>query len=348
MDAHPAASIFPLMSEQEYAGLLEDIRANGLREPIIVDSKTKTILDGRNRYRACRESETVPEFEWYDGDDPTGYVVSLNLHRRHLSESQRAMIANRIANAGHGGDRRSDQAAKLPLVTQERASALLNVSPRLVRAARVVEQHGTPELIAAVDAGKVAVSAAVRELQRNETAKLAREAAAPTGRYRCIVLDPPWEGADTGDENPIGRGDPAYATMRLPEIAALPVPDLMETDDCHVYLWATNRVLPLAFTLLDTWGIRYITMLTWCKPSIGVGRYYRNNTEHVLFGMTGTRLLARSDVGTWFTADRQGRHSTKPVEFYSMVEACSPGPRLEMFARAPREGWTVWGGEAGV
>lgn len=345
MDAHPAAGLFPMMSATEYSGLLEDIRQNGLREPIVVDSKTKTILDGRNRYRACRESATVPEFQWYDGDDPTGYVVSLNLHRRHLNESQRAMIAARLATLRNGQRPSSiDEGA----ITQGKAAQLLNVSKPSVERARVVLSEGTPELIAAVDAGVVAVSAAVRELQRTETAKMAKVANPATGRYRCIVLDPPWEGADSGDENPIGRGDPAYATMRLPEIAALPLPDLMEPDDCHVYLWVTNRILPLAFSLLEPWGLRYITTLTWCKPSIGVGRYYRNNTEHALFCMTGTRVLARADVGTWFEAKRQGRHSTKPSEFYSMVEDCSPGPRLEMFARAPRDGWTVWGGEVDV
>lgn len=345
MDAHPAAELFPMMSAQEYAGLLEDIRQHGLREPIVVDSKTKTILDGRNRYRACRESLRVPEFEWYDGDDPTGYVVSLNLHRRHLNESQRAMIAARLANLPSGA--RTDL-APIGARSQKDAAKMLNVGERSVERAATVLREGTAEMVAAVDAGHVAVSAAVRELQRTETAKMAKMANPATGRYRCIVLDPPWEGADSGDENPIGRGDPAYATMRLPEIAALPMRDLMEPDDCHVYLWVTNRILPLAFSLLEPWGLRYITTLTWCKPSIGVGRYYRNNTEHALFCMTGTRVLARADVGTWFEADRQGRHSTKPVEFYTMVEQCSPGPRLEMFARAPRDGWTVWGGEAGV
>ncbi len=345
MNIHPAAELFPLMNQQEYAGLLSDIRANGLIEPILVDGRTRSIIDGRNRYRACRELGIKPEFAWWDGDDPTGYIVSKNLHRRHLNESQRAMVAARIATLPLGSNQYVGRSIDLP-TTQDEAARLLNVSTPSVKRARVVLERGTPEQVAAVESGQKAVSAIFYDLEREKTAKLATLTAAPTGRYRCIVLDPPWEGADTGDASPMGCGDPPYATMRLPEIAALPIPDLMEPDDCHVYLWATNRVLPLAFTLLDTWGIRYITMLTWCKPSVGVGRYYRTNTEHVLFGMTGTRMLARADVGTWFAADRQGRHSTKPVEFYEIVEQCSPGPRLEMFARAPREGWTVWGGEA--
>lgn len=176
MDAHPAAALFPLMSATEYAGLLEDIRQHGLREPIVVDSKTKTILDGRNRYRACRESLRVPQFEWYDGDDPTGYVVSLNLHRRHLNESQRAMIAARLANAPSGA--RTDL-APIGARSQKDAAKMLNVGERSVERAATVLRKGTAEMVAAVDAGHVAVSAAVQQIaatkQRDDIRALASE-----------------------------------------------------------------------------------------------------------------------------------------------------------------------------
>lgn len=194
--------------------------------------------------------------------------------------------------------------------------------------------------------GATSVKNVDRELQREDTAELAKEVESVTGKYRCIVIDPPWEGKDSGDKDPIGKGDPNYVTMSFDDIAKLPVADLVEPDDCHLYMWVTNRMLPKAFALLDGWGVRYITTLTWCKPSIGVGRYYRNNTEHVIFGIVGSRLLAKADVGTWFEAKREGPHSTKPQEFYDIVESCSPGPRLEMFGRKQREGWTVWGAEA--
>lgn len=187
-----------------------------------------------------------------------------------------------------------------------------------------------------------------REELRADTSALAQETEPISGQYRTIVIDPPWAASDSGDDDPVGRGNPNYATMTLEEIGALAIGELAMPDDCHLYLWVTNRMLPKAYSLLDAWNFRYITTLTWCKPTIGVGRYYRNNTEHVIFGITGTRLLARADVGTWFEADREGKHSTKPTEFYRIVEECSPGPRLEMFARRPREGWMVWGAEADV
>lgn len=163
--------------------------------------------------------------------------------------------------------------------------------------------------------------------------------------YQTIVLDPPWDWGDEGDCDQFGRARPAYATMNIEEIAALPVPDLADCN-CHLYLWITNRSLPKGFDLIRNWGFRYITMLTWCKPSIGMGNYYRGSTEQVLFAVRGSLPLLRNDIGTWFTAQRPGEHSAKPECFYNMVEQCSPGPWLEMFARNQRPGWKCWGAEA--
>lgn len=162
--------------------------------------------------------------------------------------------------------------------------------------------------------------------------------------YQTIVIDPPWDWGDEGDQDQLGRARPTYKTMPLEEIAALPVGDLAG-DNAHLYLWITNRSLPKGFGLLDGWGFRYVTMLTWVKPSFGMGNYFRGSTEHVLFGCKGSLPLLRRDCPTHFLAERPNRHSSKPPEFYAMVETCSPGPWLEMFARNPRHGWVAWGAE---
>lgn len=163
-------------------------------------------------------------------------------------------------------------------------------------------------------------------------------------RYPAIILDPPWDWRDQGAVDQFGRTKPDYATMRLTDIEALPVPDLAE-DNAHLYLWVTNYCLRDGLDLCDLWGFRYITLLTWCKPSIGVGNYFRVNTEHVIFGVRGKLPLLRNDLGTHFAAGRPGPHSAKPDEFYSIVETSSPGPWLEMFARTVRSGWAQWGAE---
>jgi hypothetical protein len=149
---HPLAEIFPLIEGVEFDELVEDIRANGLHEPIVVYEDQ--ILDGRNRYRACQAAGIEPAFTVYTGDDPVGYVVSLNLRRRHLAESQRAMVAAKLATLRLGDNQHSEG----PSI--EEASRLLNVGHASVERAKTVQRTGAPELVSAVQRGAVSVSAA--------------------------------------------------------------------------------------------------------------------------------------------------------------------------------------------
>ena len=160
--------------------------------------------------------------------------------------------------------------------------------------------------------------------------------------FQTIVTDPPWDWSDEGDVNQFGRTKPEYATMPIEEIEKLPI-DKISDENCHLYLWVTNRSLPKAFRLIKNWGFRYITCLTWVKPSIGVGNYFRGSTEQVLFAVKGCQPLKRKDVGTHFLANRGEVHSAKPDEFYSLVESCSYAPYIDVFGRKERDGWSVWG-----
>lgn len=167
-------------------------------------------------------------------------------------------------------------------------------------------------------------------------------------RYATIVADPPWSPEAAGVVDVYGRSNPTYTTMGAAEIAALivdgePVRELAD-DDAHLYLWVTNRTIWHGPAIMEAWGFRYVGMVTWCKPSIGMGNYFRNNTEHVLFGVRGSQGLKVRDQGTWFQAARgPAGHSSKPEEFYELVDRCSPGPVLELFGRRQRAGWIVWG-----
>lgn len=159
---HPLANIFPLIEGRAFADLVEDIRANGVREPLWMYQHQ--ILDGRNRYRAAKEVGALCEIRQYEGDDPMGFVVSLNLHRRHLTESQRAMVAAKLANIQQNSFSGNQHvpAANLPTpaVSQAKAAEMLNVSERTVRAASKVKDDAVPELSRAVERGEVSVSAA--------------------------------------------------------------------------------------------------------------------------------------------------------------------------------------------
>ena len=184
-----------------------------------------------------------------------------------------------------------------------------------------------------------------REAQRQENAGKIQELATPLeakGLFQTIVIDPPWDWGDEGDVNQMGRAKPDYHTMPIEEIMALPVGQIAD-ENCHLYLWTTNRSLPKAFRLLEAWGFRYITCITWVKPYYGMGNYFRGDTEQILFGVKGSQPLKRKDVGTHFEAPRGKGHSAKPEEFYTLVESCSYGPYIDIFGRRGREGWSVWG-----
>ena len=152
---HPVSEIFPSMPPAEFDALVADITANGLREPIHVMGNS--VVDGRHRYRACLQAGIEPQFVVVpDGTDLNALVISLNLRRRHLDESQRAMVAARLANLPLG----SNQHAQICAPSQDSAAEMLNVSRRTVQHARAVLEHGAPELATAVDSGVIAVSSA--------------------------------------------------------------------------------------------------------------------------------------------------------------------------------------------
>jgi len=165
------------------------------------------------------------------------------------------------------------------------------------------------------------------------------------GLFQTIVIDPPWDWGDEDGNNLFGRAKPDYATMPFEDILKSPVTRLAD-ENCHLYLWVTNWSLPKGFELIEAWGFRYITCLTWVKPSFGLGIYFRGSTEQVLFAIKGNIPLRRHDVGTHFEAPRGERHSEKPNEVYGLIESCSYGPYLEIFSRHQRDGWTMWGADA--
>jgi ParB-like chromosome segregation protein Spo0J len=152
---HPLADIFPLLEGEEFDALVADIQASGLHEPIRLYEDQ--ILDGRNRYRACQALGLDCATQLYTGDDPVGFVISRNVRRRHLDESQRAMVGARLATLPRGANQHAETSAP----TQHEAATLLHVSSDSIQTARKVQREGVQEIIDAVDAGKIAVSAAV-------------------------------------------------------------------------------------------------------------------------------------------------------------------------------------------
>lgn len=178
---------------------------------------------------------------------------------------------------------------------------------------------------------------------------------AGTTRFRTILADPPWQFQNrTGKMAPEHKRLNRYETMTLDEIISLPVANIVD-ETAHLYLWVPNALLPEGLSVLASWGFKYKSNLVWHKvrkdggpDGRGVGFYFRNTTELILFGIRGkdarTLQPGRSQVNIIRSMKRE--HSRKPDEQYKIIESCSPGPYIELFARGPRKGWTTWGNQA--
>ena len=160
-------------------------------------------------------------------------------------------------------------------------------------------------------------------------------------RYHTLLADPPWPEYGGGK---IKRGaDRHYPLMKVKDIAAVNVQSLTH-DDAHLYLWVTNNYLEAGLQVIKAWGFRYITTITWAKDRIGLGQYFRGQTEHCLFAVRGRLPYKNKTCSTLITAPRRG-HSEKPVELYEMIEKVSYPLYLELFARKVRRGWDCFGEE---
>jgi N6-adenosine-specific RNA methylase IME4 len=317
----------------------------------------------------------------YEGDDPLGFVISQNLHRRHLSGSQRAMIAAKLATLRDG--QRADLVGGLPI---GRASELLNVGERTVARAREVQERGAPELRQAVEHGRIKVSVAadiatlpldeqraiVARCDNRVVLQRAGEVRAVRGeqrraerlqklveisrgntdlpfgrRWPLLFADPPYryEHPTFGSSRDI---EEHYPTMTLEEICALPVAQIA-ADDALLFLFVPPPILEQAFEIGRRWSFQYRTGLVWDKISIGMGNYVRQQHEHLL-------IFRRGDFPTPDPAlrppsifrARRGEHSQKPNAAYELIERMYPGlPRIELFLRGkPRPGWQGWGNQA--
>lgn len=174
-------------------------------------------------------------------------------------------------------------------------------------------------------------------------------------RFATIMADPPWQFANrTGKIAPEHKRLSRYGTMTLGDVCALPVSKIA-APTAHLYLWCPNALLPDGLAVMQAWGFTYKSNLVWHKirkdggsDGRGVGFYFRNVTELILFGVRGknARTLAPGRSQVNLLGVRKREHSRKPDEQYGLIEACSPGPFLELFARGTRNGWATWGNQA--
>lgn len=393
---HPLANLFPLIEGADFVALVEDVRLRGLRQRIVLHQGK--ILDGRNRYRAAIAAGLLPptatapltvphlfeEFDEGEHGDALAWVLSLNLNRRHLDESQRAMVAAKLATLGNG--RPSGETASLGALSKTAAATLLNVGKASVERAKTLLRSGSSELQQEVEAGRVSVSAAAdlagrpeaeqREIvARGEAAilsaakriradkqavkrerRLANSAAIARGngplpdrRYNVIYLDPAWKFAVRSEETGMDRSaDNHYPTLTLDELLALNT-GRIAAPDCVMFMWATVPNLLDALAMMKAAGFDYKSHLIWDKDERGTGYWTINQHELLLIGTKGN--IAAPLPGTQALSvhrEKRGEHSVKPAFFRDMISRLFPDvPKIELFCREPAEGWDVWGNQSG-
>jgi len=355
MKNHEFSDIFPMMVGKEYNELKQDIRENGLMQPITTFEGQ--VLDGRNRFKACEELGIKPQFEQFEGNDALQYVMSTNLKRRHLTDSQKAVVGRRYKvyyakiyqnrkNQPFGEHSSIGNRGVVELVPPEKArdkaGEVIGVSGRYIDMADEVIKK-KPEMEEKIISGEIKLKTAYRELkleeQKKEVIKLEQENQIK-GKYDVIVVDPPWDYGTKYD--PEGhRGTAPYPTMSMEDIKKIELPT---SESCVLWLWTTNTFLLEMKELIREWGFEAKTILTWDKQMIGVGYYLRNITEHCILCFKGKPYFNNKKWST-LISEKRTTHSTKPEIFYKMVDEICAGRKLDYFARKKRDGWDVYGDE---
>lgn len=335
-----AFQLFPDLRPDEYEALKADIAERGVLVPIEVDQNGQ-VLDGHHRLKIAGElgidAPTVQR-EFADDDARTAHVIALNLKRRQLDPVTWGEMAARYAIA----KARDNVSLPLSVLAVELGVNEKKLDRRLA-AARLPEP-----LREAVRENRKTVGTALQEHRRQGRIEAAegveqlarRQPPTTVETFQTLVVDPPW--AYERDDIR-GAAEHHYSTMTFEEIADYPIGRYAD-ENAHLYLWVTNPHLPHVWRIPEAWGFEYKTMLTWVKPQIGTGHYFRGATEHVLFCVRGQLPLRDAGVPNWFEADRT-QHSQKPESFYSLVERASYGPYVEFFARRQRDGWRSFGDE---
>tara|TARA_Y100000310_G_scaffold272288_1_gene287163 strand:+ start:828 stop:1904 length:1077 start_codon:yes stop_codon:yes gene_type:complete len=348
MKAHEFADIFPLMNPKGFKELKIDIKEHGQQDEII--TYKGEILDGRNRYNACKEIGIKPRTKEFTGSDPLQYVMSTNLKRRHLTDSQKAIVGRRykVYYSVFAKERMSIGGQGVELVPQQeqarardKAGEVVGVSGRYIDMAEEVLQK-KPEMEETLMTGELSLKQVHRTIKLEEQKKEIELLKEVTGEFDVIVIDPPWKvDHNYSPDHYMGRVANPYPEMSIEEIKKIKLP---AKDNCILWLWTTHSQIWNAKELLSKWDFEYKGILVWNKEYMGIGKWLRKQCEFCLLAVKGNPIWTATDVRDIITEKRTS-HSTKPESFYEMIDQICVGRKLEYFSRKQRDGWEVYGDE---
>lgn len=365
-------NIFPEASQEDFDRLVSDIEANGYDASLPITLYQGAILDGWNRWRACQQLGVTPRTTTFFGTDSEAISYTMRTNkRRNLNSSQWAAIAveaedllSAIAEAveaeklakqkANAANQHSEPCGKkLPQPSRDenrvtqKAAELFNTNRTYINEAKKLKET-SPEAFEQIKSGEKTISEVRKSFKRaeriNKIAEISKgNTELPSQKFPVIYADPPWryEHSET-DSRAIEN---QYPTMTLEDICAMPVP---ATEDAVLFLWTTAPKLEEGIKVLNSWGFSYRSCAIWDKQKMGMGYYFRIQHEILLIGVKGSIPTPEpaNRPRSLFSIPYSG-HSAKPHEVAEMIEAMYPElPKLELFCRSPRDGWSVWGNQS--
>jgi len=358
-------NLIPPLSESEYSELEKSLLTEGCREPIIIWKNM--IVDGHHRYEICTKHDIpfrTQEIEFQNEDEAKVWILTNQLARRNLPEFTRIELAlKRKEILLAKGKEKQKQTLKQysdtvlsnfdkteePHNTRQIIADELEISTGKVAMAEQVLKQAPEKIKDKLRRGEISINKAYKEIKRKEILEKLdnieeQQTKEIEGVYDVIVIDPPWEMKKIERDVAPNQVEFDYPTMSLEELKLLYVP---YADNCHVWLWTTQKYLPAAFQLLKSWGLNYVCTFVWHKAGgfqpFDLPQY---NCEFALYARRGTPVFTElKDFKVCFEAPR-GKHSEKPEQFYAMVRRVTSGRRLDMFNRRPIEGFDTWGKES--
>lgn len=356
-------NLIPPLQPEEYRQLEENILSEGIRENII--TWQGIIIDGHNRFEIAEKHNLIfntIEKEFADREAVKIWIIKNQFGRRNLSAYDRSRLALQLEpliaekakekqrEAGGAVRQISDKAV---VDTKKELAAIAGVSHDTIAKVKVIEQSATPETKEKLSSGDISINQAYKDIKKEEKREKnnvaiqelrQKEILPPTGKYDVIVIDPPWQMEKIERDVAPDQVGFDYPTMTIEEIKNFKLPS---ENNCHVFMWITQKHHRHGFDIFDFWGVKFICEFVWHKNGgfqpFGLPQF---NHEYVMYGRIGTPQFADfKNFFTCFNAKRTG-HSSKPEEFYDTLRRVTAGKRIDIFNRRDIEGFDKWGNEA--
>lgn len=364
-------SLIPPLTKEEYTNLEESIKKDGCRDSLIVWKEKNMLVDGHNRLDICTKNNKNYKIEYKSFEtinDAKLWMIDNQKSRRNLTEGWQFELAQKKKEilllkgkeniaANKGGTITLSTVDKVAHNTQKALAEDLGWSTGKVATADVVWNKAPQEIKEQIKKGEKTFNEVYKDIKTNEKIEARKEKIAkqreelkkenhslPQGVYEVIVIDPPWMYGNVDDYSPdhyMGRVANPYPEMTTEQIKNIKIP---ASENCVLWLWTTHKYIFECRDILQGWGFRDVSVLTWGKTKMGIGRWLRSKTEYCVMAVKGSPTINLTNQTTLLIAENKD-HSAKPQEFYDMIEELCIGRKLDYFARKKRDGWDVYGDE---